>query len=230
MYLENNENTTRINLNNEIIFAVKGEIVKENEVKMIENEKFLDLINININSMSSKVSMIETKIINKMKILLNKLMISKIDTSLLYTENSNPKLYWKIYMDVFVFDEIKMSLFQMISVGIKKALTNIKVPKIIIFENKLTKISEYDLLENYKELPKEETEYLIDLKVPNVDICSIINNQLYVDPCDEELLISPTVIYISELEGKILQVESIGDKVDPVLFCEINGKIGEIKL
>ena len=89
------------NLNNEIIFAVKGEIVKENEVKMIENEKFLDLINININSMSSKVSMIETKIINKMKILLNKLMISKIDTSLLYIENSNPKLYWKIYMDVF---------------------------------------------------------------------------------------------------------------------------------
>ena len=49
---------------------------------------------------------------------------------------------------------------------------------------------------------------------------SIDNNKLYLVPCDEELIITPSSLYISEKDKKILNIESIGDSVGPILYIQ----------
>ena len=108
------------NSKNEMIFAIKGELIKENEALNEENNK----IELNINSMSMNTkgqNAEESKAIkNKMESLFNKLMISKINTDCLIINKNTPKLYWKFYLDVFIFDDLRMSLFQLISIVSKK--------------------------------------------------------------------------------------------------------------
>ena len=217
------------NSKNDIIFAIKGELIKENEEKINPELK----IELNINSMSmtqkSKNDEEYKNIKNKMESLLNKLMISKINTDCLIINKKEPLLYWKLYLDIFVFDQLRMSLFQLISIGIKETLLNIKVPKMIAFQNEIDDKFEYDLMQNYKDLTMEESEENIKLDIPNIYVFSIFNNELYLDPCDEELIITPSNLYISEMNKRILNIESIGDSVDPVLYSQISDIINKYK-
>lgn len=223
------------NTKNEMIFTIKGELVKENneEKKDEENDNEDNskiILNIDSMSMTNRgPSSEEYKIIkNKMESLINKLMISKIDTNSLIINKNEPKLYWKIYLDIFVFDDLRMSLFQLITIGIKNTLSNIKVPKMIIFKNEIDDKFEYDLRKNYEDLTIEDSEEKINFDIPNIYVFSIVNNCLYLDPCDEEMVITPSSIYVSEINKKLLNVESIGDSVDPILYSQISDIIKEI--
>ena len=224
------------NSKNEIIFTIKGELVKENlEDKNKEEEKNNEnnlkiIINIDSMAMTNRgPSAEEYKIIkNKMESLINKLMISKINTNSLIINKDEPKLYWKLFLDIFVFDDLRMSLFQLISIGIKNALLNLKVPKMIIFKNEIDDKFEYDLRKNYEDLTIEDSEEKINFSVPNIYIFSIVNNNLYLDPCDEELIITPSTLYISEENKKILNIESVGDSVEPILYTQIKEIIENI--
>ena len=81
------------NTKNEIIFAVKGELIKEDK----ENNQNNLRIELNINSMSMTnkgQNSEESKLVkNKMESLINKLMISKINTDCLIINQKNGKIY-----------------------------------------------------------------------------------------------------------------------------------------
>ena len=223
------------NSKNEMIFTIKGELVKENEEDEFDyNNENNSKIVVNIDSMSMTnrgPSSEEYKIIkNKMESLINKLMISKINTDSLIINENKPKLYWKLFLDIFVFDDLRMSLFQLISIGIKETLLNVKVPKMIAFQNEVDEKFEYDLMQNYKDMTMEESEEKIKLEIPNIFVFSIFNNNLYLDPCDEELIITPSNLYISEYNKKILNIESIGDSVEPILYSQISDIINQYKI
>ena len=222
------------NSKNEIIFTIKGELEKESledKNKEENNENNLKII-VNIDSMAMTnrgPNAEEYKIIkNKMESLINKLMISKINTDSLIINKDEPKLYWKLYLDIFVFDDLRISLFQLISIGIKTTLLNVKVPKMIIFKNEIDDKFDYDLRKNYEDLTIEDSEEKIDFQVPNVYVFSIVNNSLYLDPSDEELIITPNNLYISEENKKILNIESTGDSVEPILYTQIGNIIKNI--
>ena len=223
------------NSKNEMIFTIKGELVKENEEHELDynnenNSKFV--VNIDSMSMTNRgPSSEEYKIIkNKMESLINKLMISKIPTDSLIINENKPKLYWKLFLDIFVFDDLRKSLFQLICIGIKNILLNIKVPKMIIFKNEIDDKFEYDLRKNYEDLTIEDSEEKINLVIPNIYVFSIINNCLYLDPCDEELVITPSNLYVSENNKKLLNIESIGDSVDPILYSQISDIIKNVNI
>ena len=222
------------NSKNEMIFAIKGELIKENQETINEeNNKENNKIELNINSMSMNIKGQNTEeskaIKNKMESLFNKLMISKINTDCLIINENKPKLYWKFYLDIFIFDDLRMSLFQLIAIGIKETLLSVKVPKVIAFQNEVDEKFEYDLMQNYKDLTMEESEEKIKLEIPNIFVFSIFNNNLYLDPCDEELIITPCNLYISEYNKKILNIESIGDSVEPILYSQISDIINQYK-
>ena len=219
------------NSKNEMVFTIKGELIQEQEEEN-ENRTNEAKIEINIDSMSMTnrgANAEEYRIIkNKIESLINKLMISKIETENLIINKDKPKLYWKLYLDIFIFDDLRMSLFQLISIGVKNVLLNVKVPKIIIFKNELEDKFDYDLRKNYEDLTIEDSEEKINFQVPNIYVFSIINNSLYLDPCDEELIITPSSLYISEENKKILNIESIGDSVEPILYTQIEDIIKNI--
>ena len=224
------------NSKNEILFTIKGELIKDNLEEKNDKDKNINennsriIINIDSMSMSSRGQNSEEykNIKNKMESLLNKLMISKINTDSLMINKKDPKLFWKLNLDIFVFDDLRMSLFQLISIGIKNVIQNVKVPKIIIFKNEIEDKFEYDLRKNYEDLTIEDSEEKIICEIPNIYVYSIINNSLYLDPSDEELIITPSILYVSEGNKKILNIESIGDSVDPKLYFLISDTIKNI--
>lgn len=224
------------NSKNEMIFAIKGELVKKEKTEapdeQPDNEDDSKIV-INIDSTSMKnrgTSSEDYKIIkNKMESLINKLMISKIDTSSLVINDKGIQLYWKLYLDVFVFDDLRMSLFQLLSIGVKNTLLSVKVPKLIVFQNEIDDKFEYDLRKNYEDLTIEDSEEKINLEVPNILVFSIVNNCLYLDPCDEEMIITPSSLFVSEVNKKLLNIESIGDSVEPILYSQIAEIVKTIK-
>ena len=224
------------NSKNEILFTIKGELIKDNLEEKNDKDKNINennsriIINIDSMSMASRGQNSEEykTIKNKMESLLNKLMISKINTDSLIINKKDPKLFWKLNLDIFVFDDLRMSLFQLISIGIKNVIQNVKVPKIIIFKNEIEDKFEYDLRKNYEDLTIEDSEEKIICEIPNIYVYSIINNALYLDPSDEELIITPSILYVSEGNKKILNIESIGDSVDPKLYFLISDTIKNI--
>ena len=211
------------NSKNEIIFAIKGEVIHLSDVNK-ENK----LINVAIDSMN-KLNDENTKIKIQLENLIQNLLISQLEFNGLKIEKSKPEMIWKIYIDIFIFDELKISLFQLLTIGIKEALINIKLPKIITFYNDLTKNYEYDLKSNYEELTEEESEYKININIPNVYCFAILNNLLFLDPIDEELCITNSIIFISEINKEILNIQSIGSSVDPLIYVDLGNIIKTIK-
>ena len=85
-----------------------------------------------------------------------------------------------------------------------------------------------NLKKNYEDLTIEDSEEKINFVVPNIYVFSIINNCLYLDPSDEEMIITPSSLYISEENKNILNIESIGDSVEPILYTQIGNIIKNI--
>ena len=211
------------NNKNEIIFAIKGEIISYSN-----SLKNSDLISLSIDSFKNSEQTLKTK--TEIENILNELIISQIDINFLIVPESKNLFIWKIFIDIFIFDEMKISLMQIISIGLNKLLKTIKFPKIIIFDNKIDKTIEYDLISNYKENNSfKENEYSIDLNPPNFFIFAILNNLLFLDPNDEEIVISNSIIFLSEINQKIIKIKSIGNFTDPVVYFDLENVIKTLK-
>lgn len=209
------------NSKNEIIFAVKGEVTPLSQIN--ETNK---VINLSIDSMQKGNE--NPKIKSQIENLLNNMLIDRTKTDQLIIPDSKPEMVWKIYVDIFIFDEIKLSIFQMLELGVRKVLSNIKVPKIITFFNEITNNYEYDLKTNYGEIAEADSEYYPRLTPPEILVFSVMNNKLYLDPTNEEWDISDCIIFISVLNKKILQVQSIGESVNPLIILELENVVSNI--
>lgn len=209
------------NFKNEIIFAVKGEVTTLYEIT--ETNK---IINLSIDSMQKGNENLKIK--NQIENLLNNMLIEKTKTDNLFIPDSKQQMIWKIYVDIFIFDEIKLSIFQMLELGLRNVLSNIKLPKIITFYNEITNNCEYDLKTNYGELAEVDSEYYPKLTPPKILVFSVINNKLYLDPTNEELDISDSITFISVLNRKIYQIQTIGKSVNPLIILELENVISNI--
>lgn len=208
------------NSKKEILFAVKGEIKALSSLSSLQDA---ELITINIETMGkTDDSVLKAK--SEIEALLNELMISKLSKESFIIPESNPQLVWKFYVDIYIFDDIQLSLFQLLAIGIRKVLKKIRLPKVITLYNEITKTNEYDLQSNYADLPDNQCEYLLKLSIPKVYCFSLINNTLYLDPTDEECYVANCIIFLSELNNEIIRVQSIGSNVDPSIMLDL-GKI-----
>ena len=209
------------NSKNEIFFAIKGELVPTSTIN--ENNK---VINLNIDSIQKSNE--NTKVKSQIENILNSMLIEKTPVDNLKVENSKPEMIWKIYVDVFVFDELKMSILQILAMGIRKVLMDVKLPKIVTFYNEITKANEYDLKANYEELAEKDMEYFANLTPPQIFTFSVMNNKLYLDPVNEEWDISNCVIFVSVLGNKILQIQSTGGNINPLIMLELENVIANL--
>lgn len=208
------------NSKKEILFAVKGEVMQLSSLSSLQDE---ELISINIETMGRTDDTIaKTKL--EIETLLNELMISKVSKDSHIIPESKPELVWKFYVDINIFDEIQLSIFQLLAIGIRKVLKKIRVPKVVTFYNEVTKIYEYDLQANYSDLPENQCDYLLKLNIPKVYCFALINNTLYLDPTDEESYVANCIIFLSELNNEVIRVQSIGSNVDPSIILEL-GKV-----
>ena len=55
-----------------------------------------------------------------------------------------------------------------------------------------------------------------------------MNNKLYLDPVNEEWDISNCVIFVSVLGNKILQIQSTGGNINPLIMLELENVIANL--
>lgn len=198
--------------NKEILFAIKADLLKLNSTSAREN---LDFTSISIDSMN-KIE--DLKLKSEIEGYVKNLILAKICKEIFFVKNENneaTEYYWKLYIDVFIFDTVKITYLQAISLGVKQALINLKLPKLIFFKNEISGISEFDLVENYKDVSESEKEVNLPFEnIPDILVFSLINNQLYVDPSDEEEAISNSIIIASKVGKRLESIQSIGSTVD----------------
>ena len=204
------------NFKNEIIFAVKGDLTT------LSPSDSADVLSLSIDSMHKAVD--DQKMKNQIETMLHNLMLSKVDTAPLQQSNDNGQLIWKLYIDIFVFDELQLDLIQLLAIGLKQCLSQLKLPKVVCFYNEITKTKEYDLLSNYEELAFDQTEFSPSLAVPNVYALSVVNNDLLLDPSNEEWKVSNCVIFVSTLSTEIIHIQSIGNNIEPVIILKLDRK------
>jgi exosome complex RNA-binding protein Rrp42 (RNase PH superfamily) len=208
------------NFKNEIIFAIKGELTS------LTPTVSTDVLSLSIDSMHKAID--NQKMKNQIETMLNNLILSKINITPLQQQNDT-QLIWKLYIDIFIFDELRLDLIQLLSIGLKQCLSELKLPKMICFYNELTNAKEYDLLSNYEELTFEQNESSPSLAIPNVYAFSVINNDLLLDPSNEEWKVSNCVIFISTLNTEIIHIQSIGNNIEPVIILKLKEVIKSIE-
>lgn len=204
---------------NEMIIAIKGEIVP------LESISQKEIITLNVDEMKSSALSDNTKIKNKIEQLLISMIINRTSTESLKIKNSVPTLTWKIYIDIFIFDELRLSLMQLLSIGIRECIMKLRLPKIRTFFNEVTSANEYDLESKYTDLSMKDSEYEPKIVPPMIYVFGVINNKLYLDVNDEEFQISNSVIFIATSEKEIIHVESLGNSVNPLMLIELKNVI-----
>jgi exosome complex RNA-binding protein Rrp42 (RNase PH superfamily) len=198
----------------EILFAAKGELVKS-YTRGIDK-----LLNISIESMY-KIDDMKTK--KEIENYIETLMLNKIDTSHFKVNKEIDEYYWKIYIDIYIFDTVKLSLLQMLSFGVKSLLNQLKIPKLVLFKNELTNQIEFDLIEVYEDVSESEKELHIGnvLEIPNIFIFAVLNNSIFLDPTEEEFSVASSIVIISIFQDKIQMVQSIGSAIEVQKIVEI---------
>src|SRR5690606_28856652 len=98
--------------------------------------------------------------------------------------------------------------------GTKIVLKNLKLPRAVVFTNEITGNKEFELLELYEDLSEIEKEKKIDIDVPDVFVFAILNNNVFLDPTEEEFSVSSSTVIISAHKGKVEEVQSVGSAVD----------------
>lgn len=214
-----------IDSNKEILFVIKADLMK---IKGKENPEFTS---ISIDSMN-KIE--DLKLKSEIEEYIRNLILAKIDRKIFFIKNENNEItefYWKLYIDVFIFDTVKLTYLQVIALGIKQALLNLKLPKLIFFKNEISGISEFDLIENYKDISETDKESNLPFDaIPDILVFSLINNVLYVDPSDEEEAISNSIIIASKIDKKLESIQSIGSAVDLNRILDITNIIKNFSL
>lgn len=193
----------------EILFTVKGEIVHGGgDLHGLRREKLLSV------SVDSMYKIEDLKLKKEVENQIENLLLSKISFDALKVNKSSDEFYWKLYIDVYIFDVLKVSLLQMLMLGIKHLLKNVKLPRVVVFTNEITGNKEFDLVELYEDVAEQEKEYVMEVDVPDVFVFAILNNNIFLDPTEEEFSISSSTVIISSHKGRVEEVQSLGSSVD----------------
>ena len=205
----------------EILFTVKGEIVPKQSAK---EER---LLNVTIDSMY-KIE--DNKLKKEIENYIEILILDKIDPEILRINKNFDDFYWRLNVDVYIFDALRMSLLQLLFIGVKNVIKNIKLPNLVLFTNEITGEKEFDLVELYEDVSEHDKEYPIemDLSVPDVYVFAILNNSIMLDPTEEEFSIANSIVIISKLGNSVTNVQSIGSSVDIQKLAEISSLIKSI--
>ena len=143
------------------------------------------------------------------------LIFKSINTKEFQINENNKDYFWKLNVDLYIMDSLKFSIFQYICVGIKLLLKNLKLPKLVLFNNELTGETEFDLLEQYQDLSEEDKlKSYSNLVVPDIYCFGLYKNSILLDPSDEEFAILETIIIISCNNGEVENTQSIGSSID----------------
>ena len=212
----------------EILITIKGELQKENFNNSDENSN--EFVLLNIDSIN-KIDDIKLKL--QIEEHLKNLILRKLDQNAFILKDNNGEktnYNWRLFIDVLIFDSIKISYLQIISIAVKKALLNLKLPNLVFFRNEITGASEFDLAENYENdsIKAKEIAMDFDNKIPDVYVFSLINNNAYLDPNDEEEVNSNSIIIASKLNGNLENIESVGSSVELNKIMEVSNTIKNI--
>jgi exosome complex RNA-binding protein Rrp42 (RNase PH superfamily) len=133
----------------------------------------------------------------------------------LQVNQDNNEFFWKLYVDLYVMDVLKLSIFQFIGLGVKLLLKNLNLPKIIVFQNKLNGENEFDLLENYEDLSQnQKMRSFNNIDIPDIYCLGILRNTVILDPSEEEFSVIESIIFVSQLNGEVQNIQSIGSSID----------------
>jgi exosome complex RNA-binding protein Rrp42 (RNase PH superfamily) len=202
----------------EMIFAIKGEIIQ-----LGEHIASMDrLLNVSIDSM---YKMEDMKLKKQIENYIETLIFSKVPMeNLKIDKNNTGDYYWKIYLDIYVFDYLKMSLLQMLSIGTKAVIQKIKLPNLVLFTNEITGNKEFDLVENYEDVSDKEKEISVmaNIDLPDIYVLAVLNNEVYFDPTEEETSVATSIVIISSYRGKIVNIQSIGSSVEIHKLVDLN--------
>ena len=136
-----------------------------------------------------------------------------------------------IVLGIYILDSLKMSLLQMLSIGIEHLIKNIKLPKVIVFNNEITGMKEYDIIENYEDVSDLDKEYSISnfVQIPHLLVFAILNNNIFLDPNEEESSVASSILIASSFQNKLLSLESIGSFVDIQKIFDVTSIIKSIE-
>jgi exosome complex RNA-binding protein Rrp42 (RNase PH superfamily) len=173
----------------------------------------------------------DTKIKNEIEDYIDSLILSKIDKKWLQINKDNSLYLWKLYVDIYLLDNLKLSLLQLISIGIKQLFKNMQLPKTILMKNELTNEIEYDLLENYEDISEDDKLMSFEkIEVPEIYIFGIFKNSFLLDPSEEELSISESLLMMSYYKNEINYVQSLGANLELSKIQEISNWVKKINL
>jgi exosome complex RNA-binding protein Rrp42 (RNase PH superfamily) len=199
----------------QILFAIKGETVRK-------AEQLGSMFSISLDSMY-RVDDIKLK--KEMENYLYSLILSKLPVV-----NITDDFCWKIYIDIVVFDYIRLSLLQILTIGLKELIRGTKLPSLVVFKNDITGDIEYDIKEGYEDISDKEKVYSLDyMDIPSIYVFAIINNILYLDPTEEECSVANSIIIVSSNDEGVLSVQSVGSNVDMQKYMEISGIVKLLK-
>jgi exosome complex RNA-binding protein Rrp42 (RNase PH superfamily) len=198
---------------NEILFAIKGEIIPGKS-----HEKLL------LVSLDSMGRIEDQKIRKELETYLETLLLSHIGNDLLRINKNFDDYSWRLYVDIYAFDYIRMSLLQLLFIGVRNLIINLKVPRLVIFTNEITGYKEFDLIEAYHDVSENEKEMLLfdSLILPDIFVFAILKDAILLDPNEEEFTIASSIVIVSSHKEKIINVQSIGSSVDVNKLHEIS--------
>ncbi len=198
---------------NEILFAVKGEIISAKT-----NEKLI------LVSLDSMYRIDDNKIKKELENYIENLIITQLNKDLFKIDPHHDDYAWRFYIDIYVFDYIRISLLQILCIGVKNLLKQLKIPKLMTLTNEITGNKEFDLVEMYGDYSENEKEDLLfqSEKIPDIYVFAILKDSILLDPNEEEYTIASSIVIVSSYPNKILNVQSIGSSVDIHKLHEIS--------
>jgi exosome complex RNA-binding protein Rrp42 (RNase PH superfamily) len=210
----------------EILFAIKGDIVQLNPNDESSAEKLFQV------SIDTMYKVDDPKLKMQLENYIETLTFGKIPKDAFKVDKNNNEYFWKFYLDIYVFDTLKLSLLQILALGVKNVIKSIKTPRMIIFKNEITGAKEYDLIENYEDVTLEEKEIALfeGVELPEIYVFAELNNTVYLDPTEEETSVATSIVIVSSFKDKTVSIQSIGASVDIQKILDLNNLLKSIEI
>ena len=210
----------------EILFAIKGEIVQLSNNVDLKTEKLFQV------SIDTMYKLDDPKLKKQLENYIEELNFSNIPIDAMKVDKNNNEYYWKFYLDIYVFDTLKISLLQILTIGVKNLIKNIKTPKVVLFTNEITGAKEFDLIENYEDVTQSEKEVALfdDVELQDVFVLAELNNSVFLDPTEEETSVASSMIIVSSYKDKTTSIKSIGASMDIQKILDLNSLLKAIHI
>lgn len=208
----------------EILFAIKGDIVHLDSSFDASREKLFQV------SIDTMYKLDDPKLKKQLENYIETLTFGKISIDAFKVDKNNNNYFWKFYLDIYVFDTLKMSLLQILAIGVKNVIKKIKTPRIVLFTNEITGAKEYDLIENYEDVTESEKEIALfeEIELPEIFVFAEFNNTVYLDPTEEETSVASSMVIVSSFKDKTTSIQSIGASVDIQKILDLNSLLKDI--